>query len=256
VSIIAPMRKSSIAVLLMSCAACASAREGSEADAGDETDAAGLDPDAADPDAGEVDAPELDASPTDAATIDGAVVDAAIDAPPPPIDAPVDAMCSPTWHDILGNGGFDNAIAPWTQTSTIIRDAATMPFAPHNGLNAALFGASHNANDVLVQNLTIPATATALRLRGYNCYVTEDFLEDTDSFAVTLETPAGGLLETLHAVTNSDTLPFCAWQAFTWNATTPLAGQAIVLRFRGRTNLALYTRFAIDTLAFEWLGCP
>lgn len=252
----APMRKSSIAVLLLTCAACASAREGSEADAGDQIDAADLDPDAADLDAADLDGPDVDARPLDAAAIDGAVIDAAAtDAPAPPIDAAIDAMCSPTWHNILGNGGFDNAIAPWTQTSTIIRDEPAMPFAPHNGVYAALFGASNNANDVLVQNLTIPAGATALRLRGYQCYVTEDVFEDTDSFVVTLETPAGAVLDTLHSVTNSDTLPVCAWQSFTWNATSAQAGQTIVLRFRGSTNIAFLTRFAIDTLAFEWLGC-
>jgi hypothetical protein len=239
---------------LVALGACASARTITDVDAGDgdggpELDAAA---DAADPDAA-IDAAAIDARP-DAPPIDAPPIDA------PPIDAPTDApidapMCTPTWHDLLGNGGFDTGIVPWTQTSMIILPAANLPFAPHAGTHAARFGGSHNANDVLVQNVTIPAGATGLRVRGYQCFVTEDPISDADSFEVTLETPAGNVLDTLLSITNSDTAPICFWQSFTWVASSPHAGQAIVLRLRGRTNLAFLTRFIVDTMALEWLGC-
>jgi hypothetical protein len=107
-----------------------------------------------------------------------------IDAPPPidarPIDAtPIDAPCTPTWQNLLVNGNFDSAtVPPWTQTSAII--TASPPFAPRTAPNAARFGAGNNANDVLVQTVTVPATATGLRLRGYECHVTEDVITDAD----------------------------------------------------------------------------
>jgi hypothetical protein len=253
-----------VLVLALVLAACASAHDGPV----DEIDAPDTTGDGPEADAGdELDAPdEVDApvSPIDAPPGDGPVIDAPpIDAPPPPIDAPampidapIDAMCSPTWHDVLGNGGFETGVAPWVQTSTIIRDQGGMPFAPHNGTYAALFGASNNANDVLVQNLTIPAGATALRVRGYQCFVTEDIFADDDTFTATLETPAGTVLDTLFDVNNSSVAPFCAWGSFTWNAPTAHAGQTIVLRLRGRTNIAFLTRYAVDTMAAEWFGCP
>ena len=205
--------------------------------------------------------PSIDAP----ASIDAPPIDAAlpIDAPPP-IDArlidamPIDAGCTPTWQNLLVNGAFDSAtVTPWTQTSTIIRTAATMPFAPNSAPNAALFGASNNANDVLVQTVVIPATSTGLRLRGSNCFVTEDvIITDADRFTARLETPGGVAVETLLTQTNSDTLPICGWLPFTWSAAGAHPGETLVLRFQVTTNFALLTRFALDDLRLESLSCP
>ena len=245
------MQRALFRLMLTSLAACASARDQASPDGGDETDAADGE-DAGGDDGPGVDAAAIDAAAIDARPTDARPTDAAADAA---ADAAIDAMCTPTWHDILGNGAFESGVAPWTQTSTIIRDAAAMPFSPHAGTYAALFGASNNANDVLVQNITVPASATAVRVRGYQCFVTEDPITDADSFTATLETPGGAVLETLFTVTNSGVAPICFWQSFTWNSPAPHAGQAMVLRMRGRTNLAFLTRFVVDDLVLEWLGC-
>jgi hypothetical protein len=240
-----------VAFALVACASANNADDDGEIDAG-EVDGAE-----------EVDAGETDAATIDGATIDGATIDATtiVDAAATDArvdvttDAAVDAMCTPTWHNILVNGGFDSGVTPWTQTSASIRDAASLPFSPHAGTHAAMLGIGNNANDVIVQTVTIPAGPTGLRVRGYRCFVTEDPIEDTDDFTATLETPAGAVLETLLAVTNSDTAPICLWQSFTWTATSPHAGQTIVLRMRGRTNIAFLTRFVVDSMSLEWLGC-
>jgi hypothetical protein len=243
------------AALLAIAAACASGRSSGSVDAADPVDGGEVDAAAADaaaPDAA------TDAAITDAAT-DARVADGAIDAPPldAAIDAvPIDAACTPTWQNLIGNGDFETGVTPWTQTSTIIRTAAQMPFAPQAGMYSALFGAANNANDVLVQTVTIPASATGLRLRGYECHVTEDLIAMTDSFRVTVETPAGTVLETLRSITNSDVAPICIWLPFTWTAAAAHPGQQVVLRLQGRTNLAFLTRFVVDGLAFEALTCP
>lgn len=256
------MRAVVIAIGALSAAACASGRTPGEVDAAVDVDGGAID--AASPDAAEVDAGTPDAVAIDAAVIDAAVIDAQpIDAPPP-IDArlidamPIDAGCTPTWQNLLVNGAFDSAtVTPWTQTSTIIRTAATMPFAPNSAPNAALFGASNNANDVLVQTVVIPATSTGLRLRGSNCFVTEDvIITDADRFTARLETPGGVAVETLLTQTNSDTLPICGWLPFTWSAAGAHPGETLVLRFQVTTNFALLTRFALDDLRLESLSCP
>ncbi|MBK9036432.1 MAG: hypothetical protein IPL61_35165 [Myxococcales bacterium] len=243
---------------------CASARTPGEVDAAVAADAGAVD--APDLDGGDVDAPDLDAAPIDAAPIDAALLDAAlldarpIDAVPAdaPIDAvPIDAACTPTWTNLLGNGGFEVGVTPWTQTTTIIRTSAQMPFAPQAGTYAALLGATNNANDVLVQTVTIPATSTGLRLRGYNCFVTEDIIiTDADRFTARLETPAGVAVETLASETNSTIAPICAWLPFTWTAAGGHPGETLVLRFQVTTNFALLSRFALDSLALEALACP
>lgn len=255
------MRAAAIA-MVAGALGCASARTPGEVDAADPIDAA--DPvdaaalDAAAPDAASPDAAVIDAAAPDAAVIDARPIDAA-----PPVDArvidatPIDAACTPTWQNLLVNGAFDGAtVAPWTQTSTIIRPAASMPFAPQSAPNAAEFGASNNANDVLVQTVTIPASATAVRVRGYQCHVTEDPITDADTFKVTLETPGGAVLETFTDITNSDVAPICVWLPFEWTATAPHAGQPVVLRLQGRTNLAFLTRFIVDGLSLEAQVCP
>lgn len=246
------MRWLSLPVMLV--AACASANMTSDDD-GVEVDATEVD--ALEVDAGETDAPETDATAVDAASVDAASIDAmAIDAHvDAATDASIDAMCTPTWQNILVNGSFDLGVPPWTQTSMIIRDAASLPFNPQAGTHAAMLGIGNNANDVIVQTVTIPASATGLRVRGYQCFVTEDPIEDTDTFRATLETPGGAVLETLLDITNTDTAPICFWTSFTWTAATAHAGQTIVLRMRATTNIAFLTRFVVDTMSLEYLGC-
>lgn len=251
---------------LAGAAACASARTSGDVDAAVDVDAT-IDVDAAHLDAAELDAAAPDAAAIDARAIDAAAIDAAaIDAPlidarpidATPIDAvPVDAPCTPTWRNLLVNGAFDDpTVTPWTQTSTIIRPAASMPFAPQSAPNAAEFGAANNANDVLVQTVFVPASATALRVRGFQCHVTEDPVTDADSFKATLETTGGTVLETFTDITNSDVAPICLWTSFEWNAATAHANSQVVLKFQGRTNLVFLTRFIVDSVSLEALACP
>ncbi len=247
-----------LALVIAGALGCASARTPGEVDAADPVDGA------APIDAAALDAPEVDAAALDAPALDAAVIDARVIDAAAPIDAriidatPIDAPCTPTWTNLLGNGGFEAGVVPWTQTSTIIRTSAQMPFAPQAGTFAALLGATNNANDVLVQTVTIPASSTGLRLRGYNCFVTEDIIiTDADVFTARLETPAGVAVETLLTQTNSNTAPICAWLPFTWTATSGgHPGETLVLRFQVTTNFALLSRFALDGLALEAQVCP
>ncbi|MBP9089104.1 MAG: hypothetical protein KBG15_23485, partial [Kofleriaceae bacterium] len=178
------------------------------------------------------------------------------DAPAQVVDAPVDAACVPVWSNILGNGDFENAVAPWTQAPTIIRTAAQKPFAPQAGAYAALFGVSNNGNGMLTQSVVIPAAAQGLRMRGFTCFVTEDLSVDADRMLVTLENTGGTVVENFLNVTNTNVAATCAWAPFTWSATSAHAGETLLLRLRGTTNATLLTRFAFDGLAVEALACP
>jgi hypothetical protein len=186
---------------------------------------------------------------------DGNVEAPIIDAPVQ-VDAPVDAACVPVWSNILGNGDFENAVAPWTQAPTIIRTAAQKPFAPQAGTYAALFGVSNNGNGMLTQSVVIPAAAQGLRMRGFNCFVTEDLSADADRIVVTLENAGGTVGESLLNVTNSTVAATCAWAPFTYVATSAHAGETLTLRLRGTTNATLLTRFAFDELVVQTLACP
>ncbi len=184
-------------------------------------------------------------------TVDATLRDAAV-----VVDAAVDAACVPVWSNILGNGDFENAVLPWTQAPTIIRTAAQKPFAPQAGTYAALFGVSNNGNGTLTQSVVIPAAAQGLRMRGFNCFVTEDLSADADRMVVSLENAGGTVVESLLNVTNSNVAATCAWAPFTYVATSAHAGDTLLLRLHGTTNATLLTRFAFDELAVEALACP
>ena len=199
-------------------------------------------------DARAVDAARDDGNP---GAVDAPIVDAAM-----PIDAAVDAACVPVWSNILGNGDFENAVLPWVQTPILVRTAAQKPFAPYAGTYAALFGVSNNGNGTLTQSVVIPAAAQGLRMRGFNCFVTEDLSADADRMVVTLENAGGTVVESLLNVTNSNVAATCAWAPFTYLATSAHAGETLTLRLRGTTNATLLTRFAFDELVVETLACP
>ncbi len=212
------------------------------------------DPDAAAPDGapGGEDAAEVVA---DAAEVvaDAAVPDAAEvvpDAAPPP-DA-----CVPSWIALSANGGFDAGVAPWAQQGTVITDDAGMPISPQAGTHAAWFGGTNAADDRLVQTVAVPADATALRVRLYECFVTADVAGEDDHFTASLRVPGGAELEVLRAASNLQVGTVCGWTAATWTAASPHAGTSVELALRGTTDAAYPTSWYVDTLVVEALACP
>lgn len=244
-------------VILAACLVCGCANaelgagppDGPDAADDGEPDGGVGDEDAAAPDAEDA----IDAAPTDAAPVDAAPVE--VDAAPPDAPLPPDA-CVPTWIQLLGNPGFDDGVAPWTQQGTVITADADMPIAPQVGTHAAWLGGANAADDRLTQAVAIPADATALRVRVFECFVTADATGDDDHFVASLRTPAGVELEVLRAASNLQVGAVCGWTAATWTASAPHAGQTVELHLRGTTDASYPTSWYVDSLALEALACP
>lgn len=189
--------------------------------------------------------------------VDAAVVDGPIDAA---LDAAVDAGCTDEWISLLDNGDFEAGNAVWTETTNggqmIIREVgAGLPFDPEGGTWGALILGFNNAVVELSQAATVPADATALRLVGFRCWVTEEGAGEFDLMSINLHDDTGAPLETLAAITNEDAAATCAWESFDMPAADPHAGAAITLVLEGTSDAATATSFAFDTLALEALVC-
>lgn len=219
--------------------------------------------------------PAVDAAPpadaaspaADAAVADAlAIADATVDAPPDaaPVDAAVpDAMpdaapdaCVPDWIGLLGNGDFEQGGTAWNQTGgTIIRQyGAGYPWPAHSGTWAALFGGINNADHLLTQSVTVPANATALRLRGAMCFVTEETttLVEFDTLTVQIQ----GAVTEEYVFSNLDAGETCTWTLFQLDAPTSHAGETVTLSLHGQTDGLEITSFGLDTLVLEALACP
>lgn len=259
-------RRGILVILALAGAGCATGDSSGSVDALDPGS-----PDAGLPDAGElIDAPlggsdaaapdaglgQPDALISDAAASDAAAADATpqADAAPPP-DAGPDA-CVPDWIGLLSNGDFEQGAAVWTQTGgTLIRQyGAGYPWAPNDGTWAAVFGGINNADHLLTQTVTVPASATALRLRGALCFVTE---ETTTAFEWdTLTVQVQGVVVEEYIFSNLDAAATCTWADFQLDAPTSHAGEAVTLSLHGDTDGTSITTFGFDTLVLEALACP
>jgi hypothetical protein len=215
----------------------------------------------ADADPFEVDAamhPEPDAAPVDAAPVDAAPPP---DAPPGTPDAaplPPDACVDMTLN-LLQNPGFD--LGPgggWAETSAggfpIITAAIDLPVPPQAGTHAAWLGGYPSASDEFLQTVVIPPDATALRLKGFKLFASQETGGPADLFIIQIRNGGGTVLEPLASLSNVEM--DAAFAAFDFPAASPHAGETVQIYMRGTTNAnALNTNFFIDSLAFEVTVC-
>jgi hypothetical protein len=185
---------------------------------------------------------------------DDPIADAATDAADP--DAAIDAGCTDSFVNLLANADFEGGNVDWTEVTNggvaVIReDGNGLPFAAEAGVWAALILGFNNAAITLSQTVSVPADATALRLTGYRCWVTEEGMGEFDTMTIELRDDAGAPLETLMAITNEDAAVTCAWELFEIAASDSMAGADIELVLEGSSDVATVTSFAFDTLALE-----
>ena len=185
------------------------------------------------------------------------------DASLPDAEVP-DAPCRPEWIDLLANGDFEGAGEGWTEDiaagSAIIRDQTQLPFAPHRGEFAALFG-GNNAELILSQTVQVPGEAEDLRVFGHRCWVTtETEPEVFDSLTIELFDGAGEPLEVLEAATNEDAGEVCSWELFEIRASADTLAAAldadVELVLTASSDAASPTSFAFDDLHLQYRACP
>ncbi|MBP6631272.1 MAG: hypothetical protein KBG28_10390 [Kofleriaceae bacterium] len=177
------------------------------------------------------------------------------DARPAPDAALADA-CTPTWVPLSVNGGFDAGLAPWQQSGNVVFAETAMPILAQAGTHAAWFAGVNDSTDRLTQDVVVPATATALRVRAHECFVTSDHVGLDDLFTVTLRDGAGASLEVIRSASNLQVEDVCNWTAATWSAVGAYPGQTVTLELRGTNDAAFPTSWFVDSVEVEALACP
>lgn len=200
--------------------------------------------------------------PVDAQTV--VSIDAAIDAPP---EVPPDAYeCQLQNQQLLVNPVLD--LSPtgmgWVQNNVddvypIITadkgiDEHTPPFkAWMGGWEATNLGVQ-SVTDSMYQDVTIPATTTALRLTGhYEVRTAELETAPYDTAQVALVLPDGTPLETVLSLSNGT--PTTTWTAFDHAFASTYAGQTVRLRIITTNDVIEPTSFYFDTLALIATVC-
>jgi hypothetical protein len=121
------------------------------------------------------------------------------------------------------------------------------------GLEGVDYG-YYSITDVLYQDITIPAGATALRLTGqWDMLTTETELGVYDDAQIALVQQDGTPIETVLSMTN-DTLTI-GWNAIDHAFAAPHAGETVRLRLMSTNDVVNATSFFFDTLALTATVC-
>jgi hypothetical protein len=202
-----------------------------------------------------VDAAAIDAA-FDASTVDASTVDGAVDARPDATpDARPDAMCTTQTVQLLANPHLDDTPVgtgwvdlPTDPTYPLITgdDGIVEDTAPYKIWMAGI----NDADDVVYQDVAVPAGTTSLTLSGKYAIATAETISGTYDFAyLEVRSTGGSTLETLQTL-NDDTVA-TTWTPMTLPLIGSYAGQTIRIYFHATNDFSDETSFYYDTLALN-----
>jgi hypothetical protein len=162
-----------------------------------------------------------------------------------------------TTTQLLGNPGFENgktSPSPWVLTSTqtpldIVENSTAEP--PHTGtFDAWLDGYGTTTTDTVMQQATIPSTATAATLSFWLHIDTSESSTTTafDTLTIQVRNSAGQVLSTLATFSNLNHAT--GYQQHTYNLGA-FTGQTIQIFVTGKEDSTLQTSFVLDDLALQ-----
>lgn len=145
--------------------------------------------------------------------------------------------------EVLVNGSFEEGELGWQQISAGGYNLIS-EFNPRTGSLGAYLAGINNADDRLSQQVTLPAGVSTLY--AWWSLATAETAGAFDQMTVSLLRPDGSLLADLLTVDN--TAPADVWDEIVVDLSA-YAGQAVVLRFTGRTDGANITDFYLDDVS-------
>jgi subtilase family serine protease len=145
---------------------------------------------------------------------------------------------------VLQNGGFESGTSPWVESSSggyELIDTTN----PHNGSHSAFLGGYDNANDVIYQTVSVPASASTATLSYWTDVETSETTHSYDYLYVQVRDTTGHLLKTLQ--TQSDASA-SGWrqQSFDLGA---YRGKKIEVYFRVTNDGSNPTDFFVDDVS-------
>lgn len=162
-----------------------------------------------------------------------------------------------TTTQLLGNPGFENGKtnpAPWVLTSThspqeIIESSSLEP--PHSGtFDAWMLGFGTTTTDTIMQQVTIPANATAATLSFWLHIDTAETSTTTafDTLQVQIRDSSGNVLQTLQTFSNLDHVTGYLQHTYNLNS---FIGKTIQVFLIGKEDFEFQTSFVVDDFALN-----
>ncbi|MFJ1697576.1 M28 family peptidase [Streptomyces sp. NPDC088252] len=151
--------------------------------------------------------------------------------------------CRP--RQIVANGGFEEGVAPWTQTDGVINNRTSEKPAHSGAYTAWLGGWGSTHSDTLAQSLTVPAGCSAYKLSFHLRTDTDESAGDPtayDTITVKLGT------RTLATYSNTDATGSYFQKTFDVG---DLAGQTVGLTFTSNEDAYLQTSFVVDDVTLN-----
>jgi hypothetical protein len=163
-------------------------------------------------------------------------------------------------RELLVNPGFENAETGWTNPGIRIVNQATNVNANNapeitaqSPTNLAWFGGINRQDDLLSQDVAIPAGAAALTFSFYYAIFTrENSAAENDVMDVSVI--AGNQVVPLAHFSDNDAVE--AWTRASVALPLSLVGQTVTLQLHSSTNGSMITSFYIDTLSLQAAVCP
>jgi len=205
-------------------------------------------PDSADAGGGGLDEPDASAAPADAMPAHNEPPDAGPPDPPP---------CTVQTVNLLNNANFDNGLGAWAQASSggyqLIMNQSDTGITAHSGVMVAWLSGYDNAVDSIAQNVSLPADAANVTLKGQRHFTTDESGGTYDKTWLEITDPAGNVLEQLAQWSNQDVSG--DWVAIQYPLAGAYQGQTIKVRLRSDTDYSNPSWFFYDTLRLEVTTC-
>ncbi|MCX5345249.1 M28 family peptidase [Streptomyces atratus] len=148
-------------------------------------------------------------------------------------------------QQVVANGGFEEGVAPWTQTDGVISNRTSEKPAHSGAYMAWLGGWGSTHTDTASQSLTIPTGCSAYKLSFHLRTDTDESAGDPtayDTFTVKLGT------KTLATYSNTDAEGSYVQETFDVGA---FAGQTVTLGFTSSEDAYLQTSFVVDDVTLN-----
>lgn len=153
---------------------------------------------------------------------------------------------------LIKNGGFENGVNPWQETSSGGYELISTLNA-HSGQHSVYLCGYTGCKDRVVQTFAVPRTYTSLRLSYWWSSATMEMSQQClDTFTVAVQSASGQPIRTLQRACNTNATN--GWQQKSLDLSALLApykGQQVSLLFTGttRANLFLTSSFFIDDVS-------
>ncbi|MER5358493.1 M28 family peptidase [Streptomyces sp. NPDC002785] len=148
-------------------------------------------------------------------------------------------------RQVVANGGFEEGVAPWTQTGGVISNRTAEKPAHSGAYMAWLGGWGSTHSDAASQSLTIPSGCSAYKLSFHLRTDTDESAGDPTAYD-TLTVKLG--TKTLATYSNTDAAGSYVQKTFDVDA---FAGQTVTLGFTSSEDAYLQTSFVVDDVTLN-----